>query len=318
MNYREKFLARCVKLYMNQGEHKLLTINEPKIQQVAAEISVTPEEASWDFYLPKNLQVQAGASPEVVQEVCYYFFVMFALQFCFWEMDDADNLQHWLYQGNPKLKGSAGLAQLMIDCYEQSQYPGVHLNEDDTYTHYLKLFDDVGIPHAEKRAVILKSLADYDDFTSDIYPRFFANFDWNLNTAMVVSNVYETAYLDPFFKKIQLCLGVVASNLRARGLDVQSDFTAYSDYRLPQILRQLGVLEYTPVLAGLVDSQVLLNDVADVEDTIRAATVLACEKLALTAGVRATDVDCYLFLKSRDADFMDGIRPFHLVETTHY
>ena len=100
--------------------------------------------------------------------------------------------------------------------------------------------------------------------------------------------------------------------------DVQSDFTAYADYRLPQVLRQLGVLEYDAKLANLIDNQNLFASGSEQEEILRASTVLACELLAENAGVRTTDVDCYLFLKTRDESFMQGIQPFHLVKTTHY
>ena len=72
------------------------------------------------------------------------------------------------------------------------------------------------------------------------------------------------------------------------------------------------------MFAYLVGHQHLLNKGGPLEEAIRAATVLACEKLAQAAGVRSADVDCYLFLKTRDPNFMKGIEPFHLVATTHY
>ncbi|MAI08229.1 MAG: hypothetical protein CMF61_04635 [Magnetococcales bacterium] len=315
MNYREKFIARCVKLTLNQT---LVKINSDKILEVASNIAVTQEEASWDFYLPEDLQVSAGCDDGLIQKVCYYFLVMISLQFCFWAKDDSGTLQHWHYQGNPKLKGSAGLAQLMIHQYNHGKFPGLHLNADETFHHYTALFSVVGIPAADERVKILVSLAGFDDFKSEIYPRFLKDRVWSLNTAMLLSNIYESAYLDPFFKKVQLFLGTVASNLRARGLDVQSDFTAYADYRLPQVLRQLGVLEYDAKLANLIDNQNLFASGSEQEEILRASTVLACELLAENAGVRTTDVDCYLFLKTRDESFMQGIQPFHLVKTTHY
>ena len=315
MNYREKFIARCVKLTLNQDYVK---INADKILKISSEISVTDEEVSWDFYLPDNLQIAAGSDAELVREVCYYFLVMISLQFCFWSLDDQGNLKHWYYKGDPKLKGSASLAQLMIDQYKNGKYPGLHLNAEETFKHYNALFSRVGIPAVGARVEVLASLADFNDFKHEIYPKFFEGTTWGLNTAMLLSNIYERAYLDPFFKKIQLFLGTVASNLRARGLNIQSDFTVYADYRLPQVLRQLGVLEYNTELAYLVDNQKLIESGSGMEEVLRASTVLACELLAENAGLRATDVDCYLFLKKRDENFMNGVKPFHLVETTHY
>lgn len=317
MNY-EKFMARCVKIYNGQSMPNVVRINDDRIAALAPEIQVTDEEASWDFYLPESLQVHQGADPELLKNVAYYFFVMLSLQYRFWDKDDQGDLQHWHYKSDPKLKGSAGLAQLMMDRYHAGTFPGFHLQDLDTLSEYTDLFRGVGIPAYTSRALILASLADYDYFVQDVYPKFIQGMKFDVTTAYEMSQLYRDAYGDPYLKKIQLFLGIIAANFRARGLKVETSLTAYSDYRLPQVLRHLGVLEYEGLFAYLVGHQHLLNKGGPLEEAIRAATVLACEKLAQAAGVRSADVDCYLFLKTRDPNFMKGIEPFHLVATTHY
>jgi hypothetical protein len=65
--------------------------------------------------------------------------------------------------------------------------------------------------------------------------------------------------------------------------------TCFPDYRLPQLLRSAGVLVYAPPLAADVDARVALPPGCAAEVEIRAATVVAVERLtgALNAAIAA-------------------------------
>ena len=55
--------------------------------------------------------------------------------------------------------------------------------------------------------------------------------------------------------------------------------TTFPDYRVPQILRHVGCLEYSPSLAKLVDEQVEIQKSSIDEVSIRAGTVVAVEEI---------------------------------------
>jgi hypothetical protein len=55
--------------------------------------------------------------------------------------------------------------------------------------------------------------------------------------------------------------------------------TTFADYRVPQILRHKGILEYAPTLADRVNRQFELARGSFEEVSIRAATVVAVEEL---------------------------------------
>jgi hypothetical protein len=61
-----------------------------------------------------------------------------------------------------------------------------------------------------------------------------------------------------------------------------SELTCFPDYRLPQVLRHAGVLVYSPPLASAVDAQQQLPAGGVEEVEIRAATVVAVERLRKT------------------------------------
>ncbi|MBI4496587.1 MAG: hypothetical protein HY689_01650 [Chloroflexi bacterium] len=96
--------------------------------------------------------------------------------------------------------------------------------------------------------------------------------------------------------------------------------TVFADYKLPQVLRELGVLEYGPDLAERVDQLELLPPGSAWEVEIRAATVWACElvRRALAARgeiVPAYRLDWYLWDLSQTLSMQ---HPHHRTRTIFY
>ena len=123
----------------------------------------------------------------------------------------------------------------------------------------------------------------------------------------------------PLLKRAQ----ILPADLHAAGAatfpDV-GDLTCFADYKLPQVLRHLGALQYSAELARRVDNWEELQPGEPAEVEIRAATVVAVERLRekLAAAGRvltSTEVDAILW------DLAQGlypVRPYHRVRTIFY
>ncbi len=94
-----------------------------------------------------------------------------------------------------------------------------------------------------------------------------------------------------------------------------SDLTAFADYKVPQVLREKGVLTYSTDLAGKVDALVEIPAGSDEELEIRAATVVAVSELAAATGLRDTDVDGRLWHLGQE---MAHPHPYHRTRTVFY
>tara|TARA_R110000868_G_scaffold262401_2_gene521127 strand:- start:108964 stop:109911 length:948 start_codon:yes stop_codon:yes gene_type:complete len=315
MNY-SNIIAMCRQLCVG---YSVVRINTQRLKEVAQTMQ-SGSAPSWDWYLPKDLQIDQLEEKDA-QKVAYFLFVTTAINFCYWSNNKGEGFKHWCYKGNPKLKGSTGMAQMMIEFYEAGKFPGVHLNISQTLAFYSKALKDLDMPYAEQRAKILASLADMQKF-SDFWSKNSVkkNGCYYFDTAMAygLSQEFSFAYEDTFLKKAQLFYGMLAANFNARQWSVNSKLTAYADYRIPQVLRHLGVLEYDDALSLVVDSQTPIASNGHMERFIRAATIVACHDIAVLAGVSEADVDATLFLKTRDDAFMQGILPFHLSITSDY
>jgi hypothetical protein len=102
--------------------------------------------------------------------------------------------------------------------------------------------------------------------------------------------------------------------------DVQR-LTAFADYKLPQVLRRLGVISYHPDLAQRIDRRELLPAGSEEEVEIRATTIWAVEALRdafQQAGISAVSmyVDQWLWRLGQLEAFRD--RPYHRCRTIFY
>lgn len=96
----------------------------------------------------------------------------------------------------------------------------------------------------------------------------------------------DRAYFDGrevfFYKRAQICVADLYGALGGRGLGDFRDIevlTAFADYELPRVLRDLGILVYNEGLAARVDAGRLIMAGSPEEVEIRANTVWAVELL---------------------------------------
>ena len=127
-----------------------------------------------------------------------------------------------------------------------------------------------------------------------------------------------------FHKRAQLAASMLYQAFAGKGWGTFDDFdqlTVYADYKLPQVLRKLAILEYDGKLATGVDSQIVLPAGSRMEVEIRAATVCSCDLMRQTLLPRmsyltAAHLDFWLWQRSQKSSPDD--RPYHRTRTTAY
>ena len=133
--------------------------------------------------------------------------------------------------------------------------------------------------------------------------------------AASLAALFPLAFDDPYLKKAQLALSMIAAVLRHAAIDVNiTNLTTFTNTQVPRVLRALGVLDYSPSLADRVERHQLLEEDGPEEQAIRAATIIACEAIAAHTGGTSADIDQLLWLSQDIA----GEAPFHLTETRWY
>ena len=126
-----------------------------------------------------------------------------------------------------------------------------------------------------------------------------------------------------FHKRAQLLASDLWGAFGGKGWGAFHDMetlTAFADYKLPQLLREHGVLEYSTELAATVDSRRVIPAGSALETEIRAATVQAVELLRAALARRGVplhsfQVDWLLWQQSQGLVMQ---QPYHLTRTIFY
>jgi len=127
-----------------------------------------------------------------------------------------------------------------------------------------------------------------------------------------------------FYKRAQIFVADVWGALGGTGPAEFADIgelTMFADYRVPQLLLHLGVMQYDDALKRRVVArdEIAANSVEEVE--IRAATIVAVEQLRAALAARgkpllSIQVDWSLWQKGEDA--RESILPHHRTRTIFY
>lgn len=127
-----------------------------------------------------------------------------------------------------------------------------------------------------------------------------------------------------FYKRAQILVGDLSGGLAGSPLVMFGDLdqlTAFADYKVPQILRALGVLIYDDALSDNVASRQRISAGSRMEMEIRAATIVACDRIATamqSLGREITSAELDWLLWTRSQHLPDGTAPYHLTETIFY
>ena len=95
------------------------------------------------------------------------------------------------------------------------------------------------------------------------------------------------------------------------------ELTAFADYKLPQMLRMFGMIEYSPELANRIDTQILIPHDSREEVEIRAATIWGVELLRQHLKIyTAAQIDNAVWLLSQN--LQNTAQPYHRTRTIFY
>lgn len=249
------------------------------------------------------------------------------------------------YWGTPKwtidykgegIDGSYGLLTAIKRALEEDipildlKYLATLKKED--FEHILRA--NTPIPLLEARLKILNEIGSvlvnkYNaDFGSLIKK---GNKDVNLLRRLIVSEMPsfddkaeykgKTIY---FHKRVQVLISDIHQLFRGKELgefNNAEELTAGADYKLPQVLRKFGVLEYSNNLAEKLDNKIPLEVGSEEETELRANTIWAVELMREELKKQGKDfsamaINDYLWVLTQSSQ--EGFKPYHLVRTISY
>jgi len=126
-----------------------------------------------------------------------------------------------------------------------------------------------------------------------------------------------------FHKRVQLLVSDIHQMFKKQGLASKNvdQLTACADYKLPQIMRRFGIMEYSDELANKIDNKIELSHDSEEEVEIRANTIWVVEFMKeeikkRNPEITSMGIDDHLWLASQEK-FSDE-KPYHRTRTTAY
>lgn len=141
------------------------------------------------------------------------------------------------------------------------------------------------------------------------------------------TSVYKGSLVH-FYKRAQILVGDIWAAY-GRSLDPThpysfndlGEITMFADYRVPQILRHMGIMVYSEELARKVDALEVIPFGSEEEIEIRAATIVAVEQLQQAlqrAGRTFLELEVDWLLWQWGEAIKDTILPHHRTLTIYY
>ncbi|MBI4089336.1 MAG: hypothetical protein HY424_01355 [Candidatus Levybacteria bacterium] len=289
-------------------DSKFVSINQEKIKEFAQNIKEKIENNElvdeWQF----------GKFEKTSQHI----FIQDTVNFCFWAKK---NEKKWKVE-YPKGKIEDGWKAL-VNCFDRAHEERIPIDdceflEDISLEQVKNIFrscNGTEIPLLEKRWELLKESGKVlrQKFEGNIINLIKkADFD----AIEIAKNVvkYFPSFRDPFYKRAQI-FPYDVSLLKNMRIKNTNQLTAFADYRLPQILREFGVLAYKKELAEKIDSYILLKSGNHKETEIRSATIIACDLIAKEIKVMPVTAENALWSLSQK---WKSQHPYHRILTTNY
>lgn len=240
-----------------------------------------------------------------------FLIIMTALNYRFWEVQ-GNEIRRYSHRGKT---GARALWAAFEDAWGLDSVSPIAFERRLADQGVEGLFGE--IPDPASRDAILRELLSGDivGVSAALSARIDAAHSVTVADASALAEELPMAFGDPYLKKAQLALSMYSAFLRHCGTETDAtDLTAFADYQVPRVLRALGILRYSDDLAERVDSGMLLPNASREERAIRAATILACERIAAHCQASAADVDSLLWSSQEVA----ADSRFHLTLTTWY
>lgn len=316
-------------------------IDDDRLHALAADLTASDVSPEWDA----DLHYRA-TGPDGDERTAMWLLVLDALNFCFWGQGH-DPAQRWRVRWRGELvDGYTALVAALTKAAERGTplhdprwqsnvtetdvaailTPAEGHTEIPLIQHRVTNLRELGaglLPCGDMPATTFIESADSSAITLvqrivGTFPSFNDAAAWPYATTGLPNNEVR------FYKRAQILAGDLAGGLQGSPLALFTDLdqlTAFADYKVPQMLRWLGGLAYDDDLARFVDHRVRIAAGSRMEIEIRAATIVACDRIvgAMTStGRQITAAELDWLLWSRSQGLSSSASPYHLTETIFY
>ena len=308
----DKIIKSCQYVVNNS---KSVKINETNLDKFIGKIKKIETE-HWLAFSPYNLL-------DLPTETIINFLLVYeAIDFSFW-----GNPKWTINTENGKEDGSIALLYAILKYIKERKTTDFSNITKEEFKEILK--GNIKIPLFEERYNIIRNVSkivnekmngnfyifikgvNIDTELFEIIVKYFPNFK------------DERIYNDKkvyFYKLAQLLTSDIL-HIREQKEKIKVDYShlvGCSDYKIPQVMRGLGILEYSNKLSNIIDNKKEIEVNSEYEVEIRANMLVAINliKEKLENKVCAINVNDYIWSQGRNKTI--ELKPYHLTRNTNY
>lgn len=308
----DKIIKSCKYVANNS---KSVKINETNLEKFIGKIKKVETE-HWLAFSPYNLL-------DLPTETIINFLLVYeAIDFSFW--------------GNPKWTidiptgkedGSIALLYVILKYVREKNTTDFSNITKDEFREVLK--GNVEIPLFEERYHIIRDVSRIvnENMNGNFY-EFIKGITIDMELFNIIIKYFpnfkdERKYREKtiyFYKLAQLLTSDIL-HIRELKENIKVDYShlvGCSDYKIPQVMRGLGILEYSDKLSNIIDNKKEIEVNSDYEIEIRANMLVAIDliKKKLENKVCAIDINDYIWSQGRNKTI--ELKPYHLTRNTNY
>lgn len=278
----------------------LVAINHEAIERLALPTSQMA-------LLPSNLPSAFHGSP---RHGIAFMIALNSINYMFWSLGLVNGKKALTRYSFDGVEGAAGMRIAFDRFWGIDPAPDRRLSQVFTAESIAYHFGAIPDPHG-RGEILTEIFSDgkIESFARRLHEKLLATGRIGADDAADLSDLFPRAYNDPYHKRSQLAMAMIAGFMGECGLMLDtSDLTLFADYQVPRSLRAMEVLVLSPEVQALVDSLALIDEDSAIDRAIRSATVLAGRAMARRLGVTEAALDNFLWQFRKLA----GALKFHL------
>lgn len=304
---------------------KYLKVNKSRAMVVAADLKdFELELPRWDF---PGIYPQSDS----FEEMCAFYLIFNSINYCYFDLK-GEKFK------DGKLSGATLAAKRLTEHWSDLKDPLFLSRIDENYLLADLFVAEGPISLVKQRAKALRQVGEFLNAhcnTSDLFYKLFLRYQSN---AYLVSQIIPTlldTWYDPFYKRAQLFVGMVYGRFQDwKEIPIEKssleDITIFSDYRVPQTLISMGIINPGPLLKSSLHKQDFIETGSRLELELRAASILGGQYLTKALDeIKAEDVnslhtDFLLWSAGRKSTqvppvvFVERTPKHHMTWTTDY
>ena len=308
----DKIIKSCKYVANNS---KSVKINETNLEKFIGKIKKVETE-HWLAFSPYNLL-------DLPTETIINFLLVYeAIDFSFW-----GNPKWTIDTPTGKEDGSIALLYVILKYVREKNTTDFSNITKDEFREVLK--GNVEIPLFEERYHIIRDVSRIvnENMNGNFY-EFIKGITIDMELFNIIIKYFpnfkdERKYREKtiyFYKLAQLLTSDIL-HIRELKENIKVDYShlvGCSDYKIPQVMRGLGILEYSDKLSNIIDNKKEIEVNSEYEIEIRANMLVAIDliKKKLENKVCAIDINDYIWSQGRNKTI--ELKPYHLTRNTNY